>query len=969
MKPANQPNRRPNHAAQAAMNRRQSAAAGILRKTTVAREDYTTFDWLLLIGTLVTIILISFLFTPYTHQLDEIKNVLLMALPPFLLLAAIYKTDFSQFTWRTHGATILLGLYTIFMVFSWSINSYKLVNERVIWFHAGCATFTVVFAWFLNTENKFRKIMIFFVVLGLASTILGLFLFAGRYTTGIYEGMRHSPYWNTPSRQPWMTLIYTLMSSHDNMYSFILNEDFYAAFLVMLTPLAAAMFFAEERIWYKVLALVSFIMMFVCLVLTRSTDSITAIMVAYPVFIILCFKYVRNWNFSRGLVITFILCVIGMAIVLGFLMAPKIAAVWDFKSGAFEGRRVLWGGGFWPWLYGKDETRSHLDWLAIIFGVGPGGYRHYFPWFRRPDYFDQQINNVTTFGHNWYLDVLLETGLVGLVLFMAFFVRVFGDAVRQIRTSPNRTHVLYQIGLIAGLIGISMQNFSSPNNRWAVAAMTYWSFFGLSMGLYNLDNPGVAGSSVAKVGNYFGYRIGKYVTYAYAAAFFIRCVFPTGQAFTYWGSATANAEGLHAMDTYDSPGISESDRNQALQIAKAEFEHAIDLNPTYTTSYYKLGHIYNQLDQRDKGIQTYETLDAINPSYSEVDLNLGILYANKAEQLPNEIQDMAKQADELQKQIQSGPADLRENLKNQYGQLVDEIKARENNLDKDRIANMEKAWFYIKEAAHQSIKPNVQFLAGTIGSALANIYEADGNDAKALKLRQDAKHYFDSIITYKPKLEEVQADQKQQYPLALNNLLQLADKMHNPADKITVLQRMVADNPDNDQYIFELMKAYDAAGKTGDKLKYLEQAVHNDPTDANLRRILASAYKDAGEQKKYVQELRRVEVLQPGSKPALAALYQEYKKAGNVALASKYAEKLTSAGVNVADLDATLKATSQSAAVTAPAKPTSAPVNAAAPNKATAGVGAVTSSTPQIATQTKTSDERQTAAQPVKVKP
>src|SRR5690606_6983770 len=136
-------------------------------------------------------------------------------------------------TWKQNGALILLGLYFLWMCISWAVNPYKMVGETVIWFNLGVATFTLVFAWFMNTEEKVRKTMIFFVILGLVSTVLGLFLYAGRYTEHFYEEMLKNPFWQSPKNRPWATLVYTLTSSHDDMYSFILNSDFYAAFLVM----------------------------------------------------------------------------------------------------------------------------------------------------------------------------------------------------------------------------------------------------------------------------------------------------------------------------------------------------------------------------------------------------------------------------------------------------------------------------------------------------------------------------------------------------------------------------------------------------------------------------------------------------------------------------------------------------------------------------------------------------------------
>ncbi len=57
--------------------------------------------------------------------------------------------------------------------------------------------------------------------------------------------------------------------------------------------------------------------------------------------------------------------------------------------------------------------------LGVV-GGGPGSFRNLFPNHRSPDYFLYDISNVTLFAHNYFVDVLCETGLVGFAVFMTF---------------------------------------------------------------------------------------------------------------------------------------------------------------------------------------------------------------------------------------------------------------------------------------------------------------------------------------------------------------------------------------------------------------------------------------------------------------------------------------------------------------------------------------------------------------------
>lgn len=821
--------------------------------------DYLSPDWLVLWATYLLMALIFFLFTPYTHQLDEIKNTLLFSFTPFLLIGALYCVRyFNDFTWKRSAATILLALFTVNMLFSWVINPYRLVAERVVWFQVACATFTVIFAWLMDSEDKLRKTMMFIVLLSFGSVIIGLFMFAGQNWTQVLYEHGKAAGWSSD----WNTLFYTLASSKE-MYSTILNTDFYAAYLVMTIPITLAMFFVEEHIGFKILAIVTFLLMNICLVFTNSNDSLFAVpIICYPVFFLLGFFYLKNWNLSVKHLITFFVGGAVVALTAFLLMAPKLATTWEFKSAALEGRKVLWSGGLLPWLYGNDLSRTHWDWISILFGRGPGGYRFYFPLFRRADFFDNQINNVTTFGHNYYFDILLEFGAIGLLLFFAFYGTVLWGAFQQIRKTENRTARLYQMAMIAGLMAIAFQNFFSPNNRWAVCGMVFWAMFGFSMGIKKIDQPAEApelSDNALQTRKVFWW-----VTLVFACFFMFQS---TPQGFLWWTAAKDNGLGLKYMD--GSEGYSGTDKQKLLMMAQRYFESAIQENPTFVTTYYKLAHVYNTLGNEDQAIKTYEKLEEINPHYSEIHLNLGIMYWSKA----------------------LAAADKKEQLK-----------------------YMEKAYTQIKEAARQELKPNVQWRAGAIGQELAQMYEqqsqaaeAKGPDGrteavkdmeKANAIYTESKGYYRNIITYKPVLEEYRIERKNFYPKAEKELLRIAYLTGKLDEAEQVLEQMYWEDPDKTEYKNGLLTFYDKQKKYDAKIKFLEKAVHANPLDVSLRKQLADTYVQTKDLKGYEDELKRIDVLEPNNKTTLSGLYLAYKTAGKADLASEYAKRLKAIGVN-----------------------------------------------------------------------
>jgi tetratricopeptide (TPR) repeat protein len=843
-----------------AQGARRGRGADLLRERRTSDEDYFTFEWILLFASFVVIGLIYFLFTPYTHQLDEIKNTFLWTLTPFLFAAVVLGAPLARMSWRTHASTFLFGGFVLSILISWLVNPQKAVGERVVWFQLACATFTVIFAWFMNSESKMRKTMMFFVLVCLGAVTLGLLMFGNLgFPAMVYEHARKAK-WGPE----WITLFYTLKESKE-MYSTILNPDFFAAFLIMTLTFPLAMFFVEEHVTFKVLAVTTFLLMLVCLFFTNSNDSFMALILSAIVFLVLSISHIRQM-ISRRVLITFIVGLLFLGATIFILMLPQLSRTWEFKAAALEGRKILWSGGFWPWLYQDDYTRSNIDIVSFLFGTGPGGYRFYFPFFRRADFFDNQINNVTTFSHNYYIDILCEFGLVGFLLFMGFYGKVLWDGVRQVFTTSNPSHRYYQIACITGLIGISLQNFFSPNNRWAVCATIFFCLFGLSMGIHHLDRPGKTNlkDSDRPLAPIFRIALG-----ILAVLFIFRSA---PQGIRYFDAAMYNANGLKYMEIADE--YSDTHPQQAqdlLERARIDFESAIKINPTFATTYYKLAHVYNQLGDMEKAIETYERLEQINPNYSEIHLNLGIMYSTYADALEGE----------------------------------------------ERFKFLEKAYKEMREAARQEVKPNVQWIAGIIGEHYAREIMEQGKagtlapkadvgagtsmseaQQAAFAIYDEVKKYYRTVLDYEPKLPEYVAERKEYYPRAMQKLLTICYMTEDDACTEEILKRMYAEDPNNKDALTALLAFLERKVSVEKKLEFLEMASHNDPVNAAMRKTLAQAYRDAGEMDKYVAELKRIQALEPEDYPAAASLYLALQQQGKQQEAAAIAARLNEAGVD-----------------------------------------------------------------------
>ena len=65
---------------------------------------------------------------------------------------------------------------------------------------------------------------------------------------------------------------------------------------------------------------------------------------------------------------------------------------------------------------------------------------------------------------------------------------------------------------------------------------------------------------------------------------------------------------------------------QCYQKAIPNFRKALEYNPTFITTYYKVAHAYNQNRQTALALKAYEDLAKYAPDYSEIHYNLGVMY-------------------------------------------------------------------------------------------------------------------------------------------------------------------------------------------------------------------------------------------------------------------------------------------------------------------------------------------------------
>lgn len=228
-----------------------------------------------------------------------------------------------------------------------------------------------------------------------------------------------------------------------------INIHSFAALLMLLSLPTAAYFMIEmrrtdRRVSAWLLGAALFLLWFT-IAATQGRGTTISLMLAVGVLLALSWRDTPRRHVARVVVILGA-AYAGANLILQGAVVDRFATLAD-PGGAALPRWLIWRG---SWEMVKDNP-----WL----GIGLGNY--YLAW---PQYRDPADSTLGFFVHNDYLQIWIEAGLPGLLLFAAMLASVVVMTIRMLRvTQATATLRIEVLGLFSGLLSVAVHSLLDFN--------------------------------------------------------------------------------------------------------------------------------------------------------------------------------------------------------------------------------------------------------------------------------------------------------------------------------------------------------------------------------------------------------------------------------------------------------------------------------------------------------------------------
>ncbi len=256
------------------------------------------------------------------------------------------------------------------------------------------------------------------------------------------DGVEQLATWNDPTSD---------LAGATRVYSYLGNPNLLAAYLLPMIALSVAAIFVWRKGMPKILAITMTGINLACLYFTQSRGGWLGLVVASAVFLLLSYLWWRETlpNFWKRWLLPLVFGGAGLLFILGFILVEplriRVMSIFAGREDSSNNFRInVWEGV-------KKMIRDRP-----IIGIGPGNsaFNKIYPLYMSPKYSALSAYSI-------YLEICVETGLIGFFTFLWFLVVTVSQGVREIialRKSLN-LQGFWVMAAIAGMSGLLVHGF------------------------------------------------------------------------------------------------------------------------------------------------------------------------------------------------------------------------------------------------------------------------------------------------------------------------------------------------------------------------------------------------------------------------------------------------------------------------------------------------------------------------------
>lgn len=218
-----------------------------------------------------------------------------------------------------------------------------------------------------------------------------------------------------------------------------------ASFLLLIIPISFWLCFSARRFWPRFYFGLIFLFQLLCLIMTASRGALVALLVSAVIFFIYWLKHSRLLSWQKLLVFASLgLVFVAALLAFNYFSPGRLVSALDFKNGSSAARVNFYTAAV--------DAISKKPVIGYGLDNAAGVFINYYEsdWGIYGD-----INSSTDKAHNLVLDILLQVGFIGLLLFAVFYYYYFRLGIKNIKMSRDR-YLLWALvlGLAAYLISL-----------------------------------------------------------------------------------------------------------------------------------------------------------------------------------------------------------------------------------------------------------------------------------------------------------------------------------------------------------------------------------------------------------------------------------------------------------------------------------------------------------------------------------